>query len=188
MEYVILVDSDDRAIGRSEKHAAHRGDGKRHRAFSVFLFDAFDQLLLQQRATAKYHFGGLWSNSCCGHPRPGETVMEAARRRTREELGISVPPLRHCFAHSYEATDPGSGLTEREIDHVFVGYLAQGDSTSVRTATEQNSIPFDRDEIENIRWNSISDLQENVAREPGSYTPWLIGILPQLTSFLATEM
>ena len=112
-EQVVLVDEGDRAIGAAEKLSAHRDGGRLHRAFSVFLFDAQGRVLLQRRAVAKYHFPLLWTNACCGHPRPGEGVVEAARRRVREELGVAVT-LRPAFAFVYAAEDPATGLVERE--------------------------------------------------------------------------
>src|SRR4051794_27812216 len=87
---IVLVDEHDRPLGTCAKLAAHRNGGTLHRAFSVFLFDSAGRMLLQQRAAGKYHFGGLWTNACCSHPRPGEAVADAARRRVREELGVEV--------------------------------------------------------------------------------------------------
>src|SRR5687767_11187246 len=93
---LVLVDEHDRPLGTAEKLAAHQRGGTLHRAFSVFLFNDAGRMLLQQRAAGKYHFGGLWTNACCSHPRPGEAVEDAARRRVREELGVDVP-LTHAF-------------------------------------------------------------------------------------------
>ena len=117
-EQVILVDQQDREIGVAEKLEAHR-KGKLHRAFSVFLFNAKDEMLLQQRAAEKYHSGGLWTNTCCSHPRPGEPTEAAARRRLREEMGISCN-LNKAFDFIYRA-EFDNGLIEHELDHVFIG-------------------------------------------------------------------
>ena len=110
----------DRRAGVCSKLAAHENGGRLHRAFSVFIFDPAGRMLLQRRSADKYHFGGLWTNACCGHPRPGEDVSEAASRRLFEEMGI-VPELTRATSFVYEAFDPQSGLTEREYDHVFHG-------------------------------------------------------------------
>src|SRR4051794_16519236 len=101
VEEVILVSPTDRATGRAEKLAAH-AEGKRHRAFSIFLVDRRGRILLQRRQRTKYHSAGLWANSCCGHPRPGERTLSAARRRLSEELGIS-PTLQLGFVTSYQS-------------------------------------------------------------------------------------
>ncbi|MGB0717148.1 MAG: isopentenyl-diphosphate Delta-isomerase [Phycisphaerae bacterium] len=172
-EYVILVDKDDRDIGTMAKLEAHENGGHLHRAFSVFLFNGENQLLLQRRARSKYHFGGLWTNSCCGHPRPGETVIQAATRRTREELGLDVPTLSSCFQHMYEASDASSGLTEREIDHVLVGHLDDANSST---------IPFVPDEIEAVRWQALPELQADVTQDVSQFTPWFVEILPKFVA------
>ena len=98
-EQVILVDAEDREIGTAPKLAAHQAGGRLHRAFSVFVLNSRDEVLLQRRAAGKYHGAGLWSNSCCGHPRPGESTPAAARRRLREEMGIDLE-LEELFAFS----------------------------------------------------------------------------------------
>lgn len=103
-EHVVLVDEQGRPVGVEEKLAAHRDGGRRHLAFSVYVFNARGELLLQRRAPGKYHFAGLWSNSCCGHPRPEEDVLLAARRRLGEEFGFETE-LRPIFTHEYRAGD-----------------------------------------------------------------------------------
>ena len=118
MEQVILVDQDDREIGVREKLDAHKR-GELHRAFSVFVFDGQGALLIQQRAKGKYHTSGLWTNTCDGHPRPGETIAEAARRRLLEEMGFECE-LDEALAFTYHA-ELGDGLVEHEYDHVLVG-------------------------------------------------------------------
>src|SRR5687768_6652445 len=118
-ERVILVDGLDREIGSEEKLRAHR-TGVLHRAFSVFVFDAHDRVLLQRRADGKYHSGGLWSNTCCGHPRPGESIESAALRRLRAEMGILECKVRRVSSFLYR-TAVGNGLVEHEVDHVVIG-------------------------------------------------------------------
>ncbi len=154
----MLVDESDRPIGTAEKIEAHRNGGRLHRAFSIFLFDGDGRLLLQQRAAGKYHFPLLWTNSCCGHPRPGEDVRGAAERRTREELGVDVS-LRHAFAFIYAAEDAASGLTEHEYDHVLLGRL-------------EGPLRPDPDEVGAVAWWDPRELIRDVAERPATYTPW----------------
>src|SRR5882672_3367199 len=119
-EHLILVDQRNRAIGRAEKWAVHV-EGRLHRAFSIFLVDAHGRLLLQRRSRAKYHSAGLWANSCCGHPRPGERTVAAARRRLDEELGVG-DPLRFGFFARYRA-ELDHGMQENEFVYVYFGRL-----------------------------------------------------------------
>ncbi|MGW2640608.1 isopentenyl-diphosphate Delta-isomerase [Streptomyces sp. NPDC001348] len=118
-----LVDEDGVTIGTAEKLAAHQPPGQLHRAFSVFLFDARGRLLLQRRALGKYHSPGVWSNTCCGHPYPGEAPFVAAARRTHEELGVSPSLLAEAGTVRYNHPDPSSGLVEQEYNHLFVGLV-----------------------------------------------------------------
>jgi isopentenyl-diphosphate Delta-isomerase len=120
---VELVDREGRPVGVADKAVAHEPPGRLHRAISVFLLDADGGVILQRRAAGKYHSAGLWSNTCCGHPAPGEDPEAAARRRLAEELGIVLDPLglEPSGTVVYEVGDPGSGLVEREYDHLFVG-------------------------------------------------------------------
>lgn len=166
VERVVLVDENDREVGTAEKLAAHRDGGRLHRAFSVFLFDERGRVLLQQRAAAKYHFPLLWTNACCGHPRPGETVQDASRRRVREELGVEVA-LRAAFAFVYVAEDPPSGLTEREYDHVLVGTLVVP------------PVPAP-EEVSALEWREPGDLLRDLSSRPDRYTPWFRKALPEL--------
>lgn len=155
-EQVILVDQQDREIGVAEKLEAHR-KGKLHRAFSVFLFNAKDEMLLQQRAAEKYHSGGLWSNACCSHPRPGEQTEAAARRRLREEMGISCN-LNKAFDFIYRA-EFDNGLIEHELDHVFIGRY------------DGAALP-DPGEVMAHRWVSIDTLKKDLAIAPENFTAW----------------
>jgi isopentenyl-diphosphate Delta-isomerase len=118
-----LVDEGGTTIGTAEKLSAHLAPGQLHRAFSVFLFDEQGRLLLQRRALGKYHSPGVWSNTCCGHPYPGEPPFVAATRRTAEELGVAPVLLREAGTVRYNHPDPASGLVEQEYNHLFTGLL-----------------------------------------------------------------
>ncbi|MEV4681143.1 isopentenyl-diphosphate Delta-isomerase [Streptomyces kurssanovii] len=118
-----LVDEEGNTIGTAEKLSAHQAPGQLHRAFSVFLFDEQGRLLLQRRALGKYHSPGVWSNTCCGHPYPGEAPFAAAARRTYEELGVSPSLLAEAGTVRYNHPDPESGLVEQEYNHLFVGMV-----------------------------------------------------------------
>ncbi|MDB4951366.1 MAG: Isopentenyl-diphosphate delta-isomerase [Gemmatimonadetes bacterium] len=155
-ERVVLVDPDDVETGTLEKMMAHR-EGALHRAFSVFVFDAAGRMLLQRRAAAKYHSGGLWSNTCCSHPRPGEDVAAAAARRLREEMGFACP-LRPAFTFVYRA-DVGGGLTEHEYDHVLVGRF------------DGEPVP-NPDEVEAWRWTDPAQVAREVEETPDAFTFW----------------
>jgi isopentenyl-diphosphate Delta-isomerase len=162
-----LVDEQDRLIGSAEKLSAHQPPGQLHRAFSVFLFDEQGRVLMQQRAASKYHFGGLWSNSCCGHPGPDEDVAAAASKRTDEELGVGLIPLTAVDKMLYSATDPGSGLIERELDHLLVGRFSG------------SPVP-NPDEVMATRWVSWTELSAEVTAAPERFTPWLPLALPRV--------
>lgn len=155
-ERVVLVDENDGEVGTLEKQRAH-AEGRLHRALSVFLFNSRGEMLLQRRAAAKYHSGGLWTNTCCSHPRPGEAVDQAARRRLREEMGIDCP-LEPAFEFTYRA-QVGPGLVEHEYDHVFLGRYDGEPAPS-------------GDEVEAWRWVPVDALAEEVAAAPERFTPW----------------
>ncbi|MDP3953679.1 MAG: isopentenyl-diphosphate Delta-isomerase, partial [bacterium] len=118
MEQVVLVDHAGKEIGVEEKLTVHQ-KGLLHRAFSIFIFNSKGEVLLQRRAEGKYHSGGLWSNACCSHPRPGETVLEAAHRRLQEEMGFDCG-LKEVFTFTYK-TPVSKDLIEHEFDHVLIG-------------------------------------------------------------------
>lgn len=157
VERVICVDEADDPIGEAGKLDAHER-GLLHRAFSVFLFDDRNRLLLQRRALTKYHSGGLWANSCCGHPRPDEPIVEAAVRRTREELGLAAD-LHEGFRFRYRA-NLDNGLIENELVHMMFGRLS--------------GVPAPEPaEVADLRRLSLDALAEDVARTPSIYAPWL---------------
>jgi isopentenyl-diphosphate delta-isomerase len=155
---IILVDAEDNPIGHCPKLDAHENGGRLHRAFSIFIFNSRGELLLQRRAPGKYHFGGLWTNTCCSHPRRGQTTIDAARTRLREEFGFDAG-LREVFCFTYRATDDTTGLTEHEFDHVLVGNF------------DGNPNP-DPAEIGEWKWISPEALRADVREHPERYTPW----------------
>jgi isopentenyl-diphosphate delta-isomerase len=157
-EELILVDAHDRELGAGEKLQVHLA-GALHRAFSVFIFDRRGRLLMQKRAAGKYHSAGLWSNTACGHPCPGERTAAAARRRLREEMGLDCE-LREAFEFLYRAELEGA-LVEHEYDHVFVGTLDEGDPAP------------DPAEVEDWRWVGMDELRRGLREEPHRYTYWL---------------
>jgi isopentenyl-diphosphate delta-isomerase len=156
-ELLILVDESDREIGHLSKGACHDGDGVLHRAFSLFIFNPAGELLLQQRSSSKRLWPLFWSNSCCSHPRWGETMEEATRRRLHQELGLTAP-LRHLFTFQYQAPylDLGS---EREVCWVFVG----------RSDDAPRPNPH---EIAGLRWITAADLDREFETRPETLTPW----------------
>jgi isopentenyl-diphosphate delta-isomerase len=163
-ELVILVDDRDTAIGVAPKLEVHR-TGALHRAFSVFLRDAEGRLLLQRRAFGKYHSGGRWANTCCGHPRSGELVHEAARRRLNEEMGVDCD-LRAAGSFLYRA-DVGAGLVEHELDHLFVGQF--------------DGVPSpEENEVVEWQWVSPSDIELDLIANPERYAAWFAPALAAL--------
>ena len=155
-EVVILVNEHDEAIGTDEKIAAHIS-GALHRAFSVFIFNSSRQLLIQRRTSTKYHSRGLWSNTCCGHPRPDETIKQASQRRLKEEMGFNSE-LTKLFDFVYRA-ELEDGLIEHEYDHVLIGYF--------------NGVPNPNDnEVSEWRWSNLEALSFDLEKHPESYTYW----------------
>ncbi len=156
-EQVILVDDRDLVLGAAGKLDAHRL-GQLHRAFSILVHNAEDDLLLQRRADSKYHFATRWSNTCCGHPRPEETTPMAAGRRLKEEFGIRIP-LTERVQLVYRAEDRETGLIEHEYLHVFHGVYT-GDPRP------------DPTEIGAWRWMSVPAIRRALRAHPGWFTPW----------------
>lgn len=160
-EQVVLVDAEDREIGVGAKDHVHRC-GSLHRAFSIFVFDGRGNLLLQRRANSKYHSAGLWSNTCCGHPRPGESTRTAPHRRLREEMGFDCD-LVDIFSFIYRA-ELENGIVEHEYDHVFLGEYDGTPSVDPMEVAEWKFVP-------------MSTLIPDIGARPDDYTYWLKAIL-----------
>ncbi len=156
-EPLILVDAQDNEIGHLDKASCHDGAGVLHRAFSLFIFDSSERLLLQQRSADKRLWGGFWSNSCCSHPRQGETMADAVDRRLAQELGITSD-LRFAYKFEYQASFGEAG-SEHELCSVYVG---QSD--------EQPA--FNPNEIAEVRWLGRQELDAEMASNPEAFTPW----------------
>ena len=155
-EKVILVDENDTQVGLMPKLEAHQ-KGLLHRAFSVFIFNSNHQLLLQKRAVSKYHSGGLWTNTCCSHPREGEETINAANRRLIEEMGIKTN-LRKVFDFIYKA-ELDNELIENEFDHVFYGLY--------------NEDPIiNTEEADDFKWIDMETLNNDIALNGQNYTVW----------------
>jgi isopentenyl-diphosphate Delta-isomerase len=164
MENVILVNEHDEEIGVMEKMQAHE-KGLLHRAFSVFIFNAEGQMLLQQRAKKKYHSPNLWTNACCSHPRPGETTLQAAQRRLHEELGFETE-LQEVFDFTYNAPFD-NGLTEHEFDHVYTGMYDAVIKPNVN-------------EVLDYCYKSMEDIQQSLESHPHKYTVWFAIAFPRI--------
>ena len=156
MEEIILVDEQDNAIGTMEKMEAHRR-GVLHRAFSVVLFNSSGELLLQRRADNKYHSGGLWTNTCCSHPLPEESIHDAAQRRLKYEMGISLKP-EFAFKFIYK-TPLNKSLIEHELDYVFIG-------------TFDGNPVINKEEVSEWKFMSLSELKKDIQLYPEMYTVW----------------
>jgi len=155
-EQVVLVDEHDNKIGLMPKIEAHE-KALLHRAFSVFVFNEENELMVQQRALHKYHSPGLWTNTCCSHQRDGESNIEAGKRRLMEEMGFSTE-LQESISFIYKAPFD-NGLTEHEYDHILLGYYNE----------EPNINP---DEVAAWKWMTLEELQKDIAKQPDLYTAW----------------
>lgn len=155
-EYVILVNELDEQIGLMEKIEAHQ-KAVLHRAFSVFIFNEKNELMLQQRALSKYHSPGLWTNTCCSHQRDGESNIEAGVRRLQEEMGFTTF-IEEKTSFIYKAPFD-NGLTEHELDHVLVGYY-----------NEKPNI--NKEEVESWKWMSLESVKKDMIKSPEEYTEW----------------
>ncbi len=171
MEHVILVDERDEAVGTMEKMEAHR-KGLLHRAFSILLFNSKGEVLLQKRAKQKYHSGGLWTNTCCSHPHPDESMHQATRRKLKQEMGIDLQP-EFAYKFIYKAS-LDHDLIEYEYDHVFIG-LFEGEPR------------INKDEVEDWKFVDLHILRDDAKRNPHLYTHWFKLILdhPELMSIAA---
>jgi len=168
MEHVILVDGSDNELGTMEKIEAHE-KGKLHRAFSILLFNSSGQLLLQKRSASKYHSAGLWTNTCCSHPLPGETMEEATRRKLFQEMGIDQQPS-FAYKFIYKAT-LDNDLIEHECDHVFIG--------------EFDGEPIiNPQEVDDWRYMDMRTIRRDMASNSNQYTEWFKLIMnhPEMVS------
>ncbi|WP_241581143.1 isopentenyl-diphosphate Delta-isomerase [Rosenbergiella nectarea] len=165
---VILVDEHDNPLGQMEKLEAHR-QGRLHRAITVYIFNTEQQLMLQQRAFSKYHCGGLWSNTCCGHPFPNESTQQAAERRLDEEMGLKLTLKK--ITQTYYNLPVTDGLVEHEFGHIFTGYTDQ--------------LPrLNPEEAENYRFASLSEIEQELVSSPELFTPWFKTTFPMLAKQL----
>ncbi len=168
---VILVNEADEPIGTMEKMEAHV-KGLLHRAFSIFIFNSRGEMLLQQRAGGKYHNGGLWTNTCCSHPIPGEKVLSAAKRRLSEEMGF-ITDLSPAFNFTYKATFE-NGLTEYEYDHVLTGVY-------------DGAVNINASEVSDYCYKTIEDIEASMLTHPQKYTEWFKLSLPGIKEFHAEK-
>jgi isopentenyl-diphosphate delta-isomerase len=167
MQQVILVNEKDEPVGIADKMQAHR-DGLLHRAFSIFIFNSKGEMLLQQRALTKYHSGGLWTNACCSHPKPGEETSASANARLKEEMGFETS-LEKIFDFTYKASFD-NGLTEYEFDHVFAGEY-------------DGTIQCNREEVMDYCFKDIQEIQQSLSTHPGKYTTWFHLAFPEVESW-----
>ena len=163
-EYLILVDETDKQVGKMEKLLVHEL-GLLHRAFSVFIFNSKDELLLQQRAVEKYHSGGLWTNTCCSHPQSGEEISFAIERRLQEEMGMKCS-TNFAFSFIYKIKFE-NGLTEHEYDHVYFGF--------------SDNLPFpEKSEVKNWKYMNFESIEMDILSCPKNFTEWMKICLPQV--------
>ena len=167
-EQVILVNEADQQIGLMPKLEAHQ-KAVLHRAFSVFILNDKNELMLQQRAEHKYHSPLLWTNTCCSHQRDGETNIQAGSRRLMEEMGFEAD-LRELFHFIYKAPFD-NGLTEHELDHVMIGYF--------------NGNPeINPEEVAQYKWMTIEDVKKDMSVHPDIYTVWFKIIFDKFYHYL----
>jgi isopentenyl-diphosphate delta-isomerase len=169
---VIIVNERDEWLGTMGKLEAHKS-GALHRAISVFVMNDKEELLLQQRAGDKYHSGGLWSNTCCSHPKPAESSLAAAHRRLKEEMGFDCE-LEEIFTLRYKA-DVGNELIENEYDHIFFGHY-NGD------------VQMNLEEVQDHQYISLANLEKMMSAIPEAYTPWLHLALPKFKVAVESEL
>ncbi|MBA9074537.1 isopentenyl-diphosphate delta-isomerase [Flavobacterium gossypii] len=167
-EKVILVNEQDEPIGLMPKLEAHE-KAQLHRAFSIFILNSKNEVMLQQRASQKYHSPLLWTNTCCSHQREGETNIQAGNRRLFEEMGFSTE-LKELFHFIYKAPFD-NGLTEHELDHVMIGYF-------------DGEPEINPEEVESWKWMDIDAIKEDMQQHPDSYTVWFKIIFDEFYHFL----
>jgi isopentenyl-diphosphate delta-isomerase len=163
-QQLLLVDKKDKIIGTAEKMRVHQ-EGLLHRAFSIIILNSQGEMLMQLRAKNKYHSGGLWTNACCSHPRPGEILIKAARERLAEEMGIDCG-LKEIFSFHYRAVF-ANGLIENEYDHVLLGEC---------DATPKPNL----EEADDWRWAKIGEIKKDVKQNPVNYTYWFKQIMKKI--------
>ena len=172
IEEVVLVNEKDEAVGTMEKMAAHE-QAILHRAFSVFVFNNGGDILMHQRAHSKYHSGGLWTNTCCSHPRPGEEVVAAATRRLQEEMGFTTN-LTKAFDFTYKAAFD-NGLTEHEFDHVILGQY-------------DGLVNFNPNEVAAYAYMTVQELERQIKETPELFTAWFHIAYPKLKAWMADPL
>ncbi|MEY4874876.1 MAG: hypothetical protein RL708_25 [Bacteroidota bacterium] len=165
MTEVILVNEQDEAIGKMEKMQAHV-EGKLHRAFSVFIVNADNKMLLQKRAAKKYHSPNLWTNACCSHPAPNENIFNAAKRRLNEELGMEIIDMKKIFTFQYKA-ELENDLIEHELDYVL---WAESDA----------AVKLNADEASDFIFLSKEEIKNRLAENPEQFTVWFKLIFPKI--------
>ncbi|MCP4553333.1 MAG: isopentenyl-diphosphate Delta-isomerase [Bacteroidetes bacterium] len=165
---VVLVDRKDNTIGTIEKIEAHV-TGSLHRAFSVFIFNSKGELMIQQRALSKYHSPGLWTNTCCSHPKLNEGIKESAFQRLKEEMGIECS-LNSAFTFIYKS-EVGQGLIEHEFDHVFVG-------------TYDEAPLINTDEVCDWKFVKMELLRDDIDNHPDNYTEWFKIVFEKVENYL----
>lgn len=169
LDEVILVNEYDLNQGTMDKMEAHQ-KGLLHRAFSVFVINPYGEIMLQKRASSKYHSPGLWTNTCCSHQRSGEETKDAAHRRLKEEMGIDCP-MSAAFEFIYRA-EFDNGLVEHEYDHVLIG--------------EYNGVAIPNpEEVEDWAFVSIEEIEKGIAENPDHYTPWFKIAFPKVKEYLS---
>ena len=166
-EKILLVDKNDNPIGYEAKLKTHE-DALLHRAFSIFIFNDKNEMLIQRRAIEKYHCGGLWTNTCCSHQRENEILHEAANRRLKEEMGFSTQ-LFELFTFHYNVKFE-NGLTENEIDHVYIGNY-------------DGNIKLNPNEACDYKWINHDELKEWISTHPNDFTPWFLIAIKKMKEY-----
>lgn len=165
---VIVVNEQDEWLGTKDKMEAHT-QGILHRAFSVFILNNKQELIIQKRALGKYHSGGLWSNTCCSHPAPGESTLTAAHRRLQEEMGFDCL-LKPLFNLRYKE-DVGNGMIENEYDHIYTGIF-------------DGAVNINTEEVSDYQYITLEKLQEWMQKAPNEFTAWLHLAMPQFITHI----
>ncbi len=160
---VVLVDKNDKIIGEAEKLEAHQ-TGVLHRAFSIFLFNEQGKILMQKRASTKYHSPNLWTNACCSHPNPDEDIIVACNRRLTQELGIVIEEFKFIDKYHY-CIEFDNGLTENEIDYIFFGKI-----------DSHIKLQLNPKEVEDCVFESLDNVFKNIEQQPHKFTYWFVEI------------